>query len=128
MKMKRDHVVPLSNQTIDLLNEIDPWTSQSQFIFPGTSERSRPISDATFAAALNRLGYDSSIHVPHGFRTTASTLLNEDDWNRDWIERRLAHVERNAIRRAYNAAEYLDGRIQMMQAYSDKLDDLALPT
>jgi integrase len=128
MKMKRPHVVPLSNQTIDLLKEILPWTGQSQYIFSGTNEKSRPISDATFASALKRLGYDSSIHVPHGFRTTASTLLNEDDWNRDWIERQLAHVERNAIRRAYNAAEYLDGRVKMMQAYSDKLDELALQT
>ena len=71
------------------------------------------------------MGYDNSQHVHHGFRTTASTLLNELGWNSDWIERQLARVQRNKVRAAYNKAQYLEGRREMMQAYADHLDKLA---
>ena len=82
------------------------------------------ISDMTFNSALRRMGYRREVHVHHGFRTTASTNLNEMGWNADWIERQLAHVQSNKVRSSYNKAEYLEGRVRMMQAYADWLDEL----
>ncbi len=125
MKMKRPHAIPLSTQALKVLKEAHDHTGGGELILPGYRSTKRPISDATLSAALARLGYSKDAHVPHGFRTTASTLLNEAGWNRDWIERQLAHVEKNAIRRAYNRAEFFDGRTQMMQAYADMLDQLS---
>jgi integrase len=81
------------------------------------------VSDATFNKALRSLGVDGATHVHHGFRITASTTLNELGWNRDWVERQLAHTEGNKVRKAYNQAEYLEGRTEMMQAYADWLDE-----
>jgi integrase len=83
------------------------------------------MSDATFGKALRSMGYSSDRHVHHGFRTTASTLLNEMGWNADWIERQLAHVQQNRVRASYNKAEYLEGRREMMQAYADELITLS---
>ena len=83
------------------------------------------MSENTLNAALRRLGYTKEQMTAHGFRTTASTLLNEQGWNSDYIERQLAHVERNAVRSAYNRAEHLPERRKMMQAWADYLDQLA---
>ena len=84
----------------------------------------RSISDVALLNALRRMGYEKGVMTVHGFRSMASTLLNEKGYNRDWIERQLAHGERNKIRAAYNYAEYLPQRRKMMQEYADYLDEL----
>ena len=84
----------------------------------------RPMSDNTIRAALRTLGYDSDVMTPHGFRTTASTLLNEQGWSPDAIERQLCHMPRDQVRAAYNRAQYLDERRRMMQSWADYLDGL----
>ena len=122
MKMKRDHVVPLPTQALAVLEEIRSIDLGSQLVFPSPRDPRRTLSEMTFNAALRRLGYGSNIHVHHGFRTTASTNLNEMGWNSDWIERQLAHVPANKVRSSYNKAEYLEGRRTMMQQYATWLD------
>jgi integrase len=121
----RPHLVPLSAQAVQILGAHWQARLSDDLVFPGL-RGGRPISDNTINAALRRLGYDKTEMTGHGFRRTASTILNEQGWNRDWIERQLAHVEKDKVRRAYNAAEYLEGRASMMQAWADWLDDLAL--
>ena len=125
MKMKRDHVVPLPRQASMILRRLNNIDVGSPLVFPAPRDPRKMLSDNTFNSALRRLGYDRGQHVHHGFRTTASTLLNEMSWNSDWIERQLAHVQTNKVRAAYNKAQYLEGRIEMMQAYADHLDGLA---
>lgn len=123
MKMDRDHIVPLSTQTVALLEKVRDLGLTGSLVFPGVRTSHERMSDGTINAALRRLGYSSEQHVGHGFRTTASTTLNECGlFNEDWVERQLAHVDRNQVRSAYNAALYLPQRIQMMQWYSDFLD------
>ena len=128
MKMKEIHIVPLSKQAIGILKELRPYTMHSQLVFPSMRENIRPISDMALLAALRRMGYDKETMTVHGFRSMASTLLNEQGYNRDWIERQLAHGERNKIRDAYNYAQYLDQRRGMMQEYADYLDALKADT
>lgn len=125
MKMKRDHVVPLPRQAVAILTKLREIDVGSPLVFPAPRDPRKMLSDNTFNSALRRIGYDRSQHVHHGFRTTASTLLNEMGWNSDWIERQLAHVQTNKVRATYNKARYLDGRIEMMQAYADHLDNLS---
>ena len=124
MKMKRAHIVPVSRQVAEVLAQVEPLSRGKKLILTGLRS-GRPLSENTLNAALRTLGYDGETHVAHGFRTTASTLLNEGGWHPDWIERQLAHIEKNKVRRAYNAAEYIEGRTQMMQAYADLLDSFA---
>ena len=124
MKMREQHIVPLSTQVIAILRDLYPLTGRFQFVFPSVQSRVRPISDNTINAALRRLGYAKDEITGHGFRSMASTLLNELGWNRDAIERQLAHGERDAVRAAYNYAEHLPERRRMMQARSDYLDKL----
>lgn len=125
MKMKRDHVVPLPRQTVTILRKLKEIDVGSPLVFPAPRDPRKMLSDNTFNSALRRIGYDRTQHVHHGFRTTASTLLNEMGWNSDWIERQLAHVQTNKVRAAYNKAQYLEGRAEMMQAYADYLDGLS---
>ncbi len=125
MKMKAVHIVPLSKQAIKLLEEIRPVTGNGKYIFPGARSASRPMSENTINAGLRRLGYTKEEMTGHGFRSMASTLLNEQGWNWDAIERQLAHAERNSIRAAYNYAEHIPERIRMMQHWADYLDGLA---
>lgn len=126
MKMKRMHIVPLSRQAVDVLEEIKPFTSPtSRYIFPSIRNFNRPMSDTTINAALRRLGYGKEEFTGHGFRSMASTILNENGWPADVIERQLAHVEKNTVRAAYNHAEYLDQRREMMQWWADWLDEKA---
>ncbi|MFN3844509.1 MAG: tyrosine-type recombinase/integrase [Paracoccaceae bacterium] len=125
MKLPRPHIVPLSTQAAEVLEAMRPISGRGKLVLTSLRTDARPMSENTLNAALRRLGYSQSEMVPHGFRTIASTYLNEMGWNRDWIERQLAHVEGNSVRAAYNAAEYLEGRSQMMQAYADHLDSLA---
>jgi integrase len=124
MKMKEQHIVPLCTQAIEILNELSAYTGSGKYLFPSLRSISRPMSENTLLAALRRLGYTSAEMTGHGFRSMASTLLNENGWNRDAIERQLAHAERNNIRAAYNYAEYLPERRTMMQWWADYLDGL----
>lgn len=125
MKMKREHIVPLPMQAIQVLKEVMEIDLSAELVFPAPRNPTRVMSDATFGKALRSMGYSSDRHVHHGFRTTASTLLNEMGWNADWIERQLAHVQNNKVRAAYNKAEYLEGRKEMMASYAEELDRLA---
>lgn len=122
MKMKEDHVVPLSRQALNILHELKGMSRGSRFIFPGRN-RDKPISNNTLLFALYRLGYKGR-HTGHGFRAVASTALNEMGFRPDVIERQLAHCERNEVRAAYNRAEYLGERKDMMQQWADHLDAL----
>ena len=124
MKMRRPHIVPLSTQVVAILRELQPWTGTGKYLFPSVRTEARPLSDATMLNALRRMGYQKDEMSVHGFRSIASTLLNELGYNRDWIERQLAHGERNEVRAAYNYAEYLPERRRMMQEWSDYLDRL----
>ena len=124
MKMRHEHIVPLSRQAVAILRELQPLTGNGRYVFPSLRAAGSPLSDVAILAALRRLGYGKEQMTAHGFRAMASTLLNEQGWHRDAIERQLAHAERNAIRAAYNRAEHLPERRQMMQAWSDYLDGL----
>jgi integrase len=127
MKMKRPHRVPLSRQAIVMLRELHGMTGQAEYVFPAVNSFRRPMSDNTLNAALRRLGYAKEEVSVSGFRgATASTLLNEmGRWNPDAIERRLAQMEENDVRRAYmHAAEFWSERIEMMQVLADYLDQL----
>ncbi len=121
MKMKVQHIVPLCTQAIEILMELKAYTGSGKFLFPSLRSSTRAMSENTVLAALRRLGYSSDEMTGHGFRSMASTLLNENGWNRDAIERQLAHAERNNIRAAYNYAEYLPERRTMMQWWGDYL-------
>ncbi len=125
MKMPRPHIVPLSKQVVAVLESMRPISGRNKLILTSLRATNRPMSENTLNAALRRLGYTGDEMTSHGFRTIASTLLNEQGFNRDWVERQLAHIEGNAVRRAYNAAEYLEGRTAMMQSWADYLDGLA---
>jgi integrase len=124
MKMRVQHIVPLSRQALAVLEELRPLTGSGRFVFPSERTSERPLSENTVTAALRRLGYTKEEMTGHGFRSMASTLLNELGWNRDAIERQLAHAERNNVRAAYNFAEFLPERRKMMQAWADNLDAL----
>lgn len=125
MKMRSTHIVPLSTQAILLLREIQALTGMGKYVFPAVNNSNRPMSNNTITGALRRLGYSKEEMTGHGFRSMASTILNEHGWNRDAIERQLAHAERNSIRAAYNYAEFLPERRKMMQHWADYLDTLA---
>lgn len=126
MKMKREHRVPLAPQAIKILDALRQITGSSKYLFPSARSWHRPISENTLNAVLRRLGYDHDEMTAHGFRSMASTRLNEMGlWNRDAIERQLAHQESNEVRRAYmHAAEFWDERVKMMSAWADYLDAL----
>ena len=124
MKMKEQHIVPLSRQAVEVLRELHPLTGSGKYVFPSVRTPARPMSENTVNAALRRMGYTKEEMTGHGFRSMASTILNEEGWNRDAIERQLAHAERNSIRAAYNFAEFLPERRKMMQAWADLLDGL----
>jgi integrase len=126
MKMKRPHRVPLSRQAIVILRELHGLTGRGEFVFPAVDSFRRPMSNNTLNAALRRLGYAKDEVSVSGFRATASTLLNEmGRWNPDAIERQLAHMEENDVRRAYmHAAEFWSERVEMMQVWADYLDQL----
>jgi len=124
MKMKLDHLVPLATQTVAILEDLKALGVRSRYLFASLRTPERPMSENTLNAAFRRMGYSKEEVTAHGLRRTASTLLNEMGWNGDWVERQLAHVEGNSVRRVYNAAEYLPDRIRMMQAWADKLDSL----
>ncbi len=123
MKMREAHIVPLSRQAIAVLKELQPLTGAGRLVFQSSISRERPISENTVIYALGRMGYKGRM-TGHGFRSVASTMLNEQGFRADLIERQLAHSEMNAVRAAYNRAEYLPERKTMMQQWADYLDKL----
>ena len=125
MKMGADHVVPLSRQAVAILRELHPLTGRRTLVFPSLRSPDRPMSDATLTAALRRLGFPRDEVVPHGFRASARTLLDEVLGERvDLIEHQLAHQVKDANGRAYNRTAHLPERVTMMQRWADYLDGL----
>lgn len=123
MKMREAHIVPLSKQVIAYLKELHILTGTSRLLFPSMTNRDRPISENTVTYALARMGFKGQM-TGHGFRSVASTLLNEQGYRHDVIERQLAHAEQNQVRAAYNRAEYLPERKKLMQEWANYLDTL----
>ena len=124
MKMKRRHIIPLSQQVKEILEELRPLTGSGRYLFPTPRDINRPMSENGVRVALRSLGFTKEQITPHGFRAMFSTIANEHEFNRDVIERELAHVQENSIRAAYNHAEYLPQRIKLMQWWADWLDNL----
>jgi len=125
MKMRRPHRVPLSRQVIAMLQELHEHTHWWKYLFPCLGKPRKPMSENAVNQGLRKLGYTTDQMTAHGFRAMAATLLNEmGEWNPDAIERQLAHVDTNQVRRAYARGEYWDERVAMMQRWSDYLDEL----
>ena len=127
MKLRVEHLVPLPNQALLLLQDLQKITGESEFVFPGDRNTKQPMSNNTLLyGGIYRMGLRSRATI-HGFRSLASSILNESGkWNPDAIERQLAHSEKDQVRAAYNRANYLDERRRMMQWYADYLDELRL--
>jgi integrase len=127
MKMDVQHIVPPSRQALAVLSELKYTTGDGRYLFPALGKPHRTMSENKINGALRTLGYSHDDMTGHGFRSMASTLLNEQGcWTADAIERQLAHREDNHVRAAYNYAEYLSERRRMMQAWADYLDELRL--
>jgi integrase len=124
MKRGREHLVPLARQVVKLLEDLKPITGSDELLFPGLRSNERPISEVTLNAALRRLGIPKEEHCPHGFRSTASTRLNEMGWDPPLIELQLAHAKKDKVAAVYNRALRLEERTKMMQAWADYLDGL----
>lgn len=125
MKMRELHIVPLSRQAVELLRELKTLSGGRRLLFPNLRKPNECMTATTLNRALERMGFngkDSIGFSAHGFRATASTMLNEMGYRADVIERQLAHAERNKVRASYNQAEYLEERRQMMQAWADNVD------
>ncbi|MBK1883777.1 tyrosine-type recombinase/integrase [Luteolibacter pohnpeiensis] len=123
MKMRTEHIVPLSRQVKDLLAQLHQIHGEGDFLLPSYKNPAVPMHPDSLLRGLHRMGYKGKA-TAHGFRATASTILNENGFNRDVIERQLAHTERNRVRAAYNHAEYLPERRQLMQWWADHIDGL----
>lgn len=123
MKMRQPHEVPLSKQALVVLDEIWPLSERAQLVFPSIRSAHRPLSENAFNSALRRMGYTKEEVTAHGFRATASTVLNGRGYDPDVIEAVLAHQDRNTVRRTYNRATYWDQRVKLMQEWADLLDE-----
>lgn len=127
MKMKTEHIVPLSIQTVELLTELRGITGASNWLFPNYRRPDDCMTATTINRALERMGFNGKDTIgfsAHGFRGTASTLLYELGYRTEVIEKQLAHSESNAVKRAYNQAEYLNERADMLQKWASYLDSL----
>ncbi len=124
MKMRVPHDVPLSKQALAVLEDIWPLSEHGLLVFPSIRSIKRPLSENALNSALRRMGYTKDEVTAHGFRVTASTILNQRGYDPDVIEAVLAHQDRNAIRRAYNRATYFEQRTKLMQEWADVLDEL----
>ena len=125
--MRREHQVPLSFQAFEILEQMEQFSGPEGLVFPQQDNPHRPMSENTLLYALYRMGYHSRA-TTHGFRATASTILNESGlWHPDAIERQLAHVEGNKVRAAYDRSLHLEQRREMMQWWADHLDSLMVP-
>ena len=123
MKKRIEHVMPLPAQAVDVLRSMHGVTGRHAHVFPNRDDRTKPMTDAAMRQALKNMGW-SGKYSPHATRTTGSTKLNEMGYRSDWIEKQLAHVEMNAVRRTYNHADYMTDRAVMMQQWADYLDAL----
>lgn len=123
MKMKREHIVPLSRQAVAILRELHPVTSHRPYVFESVRP-GRPLSENTMNTALRTMGYSGDMMTPHGFRASASTLLHELGWAPEVIELQLAHAQRSQVAAAYNRSARLEERRRMMQTWADYLDSL----
>ena len=123
MKMRRPHDVPLSKQALKIIKDIWSLSENGELVLPSIRSLSRPLSENAMNSALRRMGYAQDEMTAHGFRSTASTILNERGFNPDVIEAALAHVDDDEIRRAYNRAKYLTERTKLMQDWADLLDE-----
>jgi len=121
MKMKREHIVPLSRQALAVLGEMYQLSGGGELVFPSPFYPSQSISENTLNSALARMGFKGNA-TAHGFRSLFSTVANECNWNPDTIERQLAHVERNQVRAAYHRSEYMDDRVKLLQWWADYID------
>ena len=125
MKMRRPHRVPLAPRAVAILKELRKLTGQGKFLFPSVRSFDRCMSENTLNAALRRMGFKNEDMTSHGFRASASSMLNESGlWNADAIERQLAHVDSDSIRRAYARAEFWDERVKMMAWWADRCEEL----
>ncbi|MFZ0426278.1 MAG: integrase arm-type DNA-binding domain-containing protein, partial [Xanthobacteraceae bacterium] len=123
MKMRKPHDVPLSKQALAILRDVWPLTEGENLVFPSIRSIRRPLSENAFNSVLRRMGYGSEEHCAHGFRSSASTILNERGYDDDVIEVALAHEEPNKVRRAYNRAAYWPERVKLLQDWADLLDE-----
>ena len=123
MKARRPHVVPLPRQAVAILRQLEEISGEYPLLFPGQQKAERPMSENTINKALRLMGYEGR-QTGHGFRHLLSTELNGRGYNRDWIERQLAHGDSDEIRDTYNHANYLEQRREMMQAWADSIDAL----
>lgn len=121
MKMKRPHLVLLSTQALEIVQQLKVMSGQYPLVFPGRNDPRKTMSEASINQVFKRIGYTGKV-TGHGFRHTMSTILHEEGFNTAWIETQLAHVDKNAIRGTYNHALYLEGRKEMMQWYGDYVD------
>ena len=125
MKMNREHAVPLSAQSVAILKAVEELTGGGRYVFPSVRTPLRPMSENTLNAALRRMGYGVDEMTAHGFRSMASTLLNESGkWNPDAIERALAHGDSDSVRAAYHRGAHWDERVKMAKWWSNHLDQL----
>ena len=124
MKMKRPHLVPLSTQALEIVQQLKVMSGQYPLVFPGRNDPRKTMSEASINQVFKRIGYTGKV-TGHGFRHTMSTILHEEGFNTAWIETQLAHVDKNAIRGTYNHALYLEGRREMMQWYADCIDNIS---
>ena len=125
MKMKRPHRVPLAPQAVAILRDLQSITGQGKFLFPSIRSAARCMSENTINAALRRLGFTKNEMTGHGFRSAASSMLNESGlWNADAIERQLAHADSDSVRRAYARADFWKERVRMMKWWADKCDKM----
>jgi len=123
MKKREEHIVPLSRQALELLQELKTLTGYQQWLFPNMRRPAECMSATTLNRAIGVLGWKGKF-AAHGFRSTASSLLNEMGFRSEVIERQLAHRDKNTVRGIYNQAEYLQERRQMLQQWADYLDGL----
>jgi integrase len=123
MKMRRPHDVPLSRQALEILREIWSLSDYGDLVLPSIRSIKKPLSENAMNSALRRMGYAKDEMTSHGFRATASTILNERGFNPDVIEAALAHQDKNVIRRAYNRATYWPERVKLLQSWADLLDE-----
>jgi integrase len=121
MKTRRPHDVYLSNQALKILRSV--WETSDSLVFPAMTSTNKVLSENAFNSALRKMGYPKESATAHGFRTSASTILNERQYDDDVIETALAHLDPNEVRRAYNRAKYWKERVQLLQDWADLLDE-----
>jgi integrase len=124
-KMRREHKKPLTDASVQILETLHHHTGHGDLVFPALGKPDTPISENTMNQALRRMGFDSSQHTAHGFRASASTMLNESGlWSSDAIEVELAHIDTNAVRRAYHRATYWDERVKMAEWWAIRVEEM----